>query len=165
MCRFLESNFKTGIVAPMDEAAIIQYITNTFADIHIETSQGNSFFFYDPGRQLPADHKFPFATLVTNDSYDQASNLNRPGVFRLNIGVSKSTFQSLLTSPSSDPGNTKTTNTHYDFTALDQLMPHPVYGQMFWLCILNPSKATFEKVKTLLAEAYDQDVTRHARRG
>jgi hypothetical protein len=48
-----------------------------------------SFFFYGP------EHKFPFATLVTNDAYDQASNLSRPSVFRLNIGISKQTYQSM----------------------------------------------------------------------
>ena len=42
----------------------------------------------------------------------------------------------------------------YDYTALDQVMPHPVYGNMYWLCVLNPSLATFEQVKPLLAEAY-----------
>jgi len=32
-------------------------------------------------------------------------------------------------------------------TALDQLMPHPVYGRMFWVCVLNPSDVTFQKVQ------------------
>lgn len=35
-------------------------------------------------------------------------------------------------------------------------MPHPVYAPQFFVCILNPSEATFEEmVKPLLAEAYD----------
>lgn len=34
----------------------------------------------------------------------------------------------------------------YDFTALDQIMPHPVYGKMFWVCVLNPSAATFQSL-------------------
>jgi hypothetical protein len=50
------------------------------------------FFFHVPGDGLPKDHRFPFATLVTSDEYDRFSDLNRPGVFRLNVGVSKRTF-------------------------------------------------------------------------
>lgn len=39
-------------------------------------------------------------------------------------------------------------------------MPHPVYGRMHWICVLNPSEATFEKIKPLLAQAYEIDVVR-----
>ncbi|HEY6539772.1 MAG TPA: DUF6194 family protein, partial [Ktedonobacteraceae bacterium] len=53
----------------------------------------------------------------------------------------------------------------YDFTALDQLMPHPVYGRMLWVCILNPGDETFEtKVRPLLAEAYEMAVSKYRRR-
>ncbi|HJZ54921.1 MAG TPA: DUF6194 family protein [Gemmataceae bacterium] len=103
------------------------------------------FFFH--GRQ----RKFPFATLTTADEYERFSDLKRPGVFRLNVGVSKQSFQSLF-------GGTG----GHDFTALDQLMPHPVYGKMYWVCVLNPSPATFEAVKPLLAEAYEMAVRKQA---
>ena len=43
-------------------------------------------------------------------------------------------------------------------------MPHPVYGRMFWVCVLNPSDKTFEtKVQQLLAEAYDLAVSKYKR--
>ena len=44
---------------------------------------GRHLLFLRPRRDLPADHKFPFATIVTKDygEFDCASNLNRPGVF------------------------------------------------------------------------------------
>jgi hypothetical protein len=43
-------------------------------------------------------------------------------------------------------------------------MPHPVYGRMYWVCVLNPSEETFEtKVRRLLAEAYDLAVSRYKR--
>jgi hypothetical protein len=49
----------------------------------------------------------------------------------------------------------------YDFTALDQVMPHPVYGRQYWVCVLNPSDETFEtKVRPLLAEAYEMAVSK-----
>jgi hypothetical protein len=142
----------------MDATAIRQHIAQTFAGVDVIDGSGGTFFFYDP------DHKFPFATLTTSDEYDQASNLSRPDVFRLNIGVSKKTFQSLFgTGPtSSDAAGTKGGN---DFTALDRIMPHPVYGKMYWVCVLNPSEATFRKVQELLAEAYGMAVRKRARTG
>lgn len=40
-----------------------------------------------------------------------------------------------------------------DFTALDRLMPHPMYAKMYWVSVINPSAKTFATVKLLLAEA------------
>jgi hypothetical protein len=142
----------------MGEEAIIQYITKTFAGVDVVTASGDSFFFYEPDRSVPPDHRFPFATLVTGDRYDQFSNLNRPSVYRLNIGVGKQTFASLF-----GPQATGAEGGH-DFTALDRIMPHPVYGKMYWVCVLNPSEATFQAVRPLLAEAYELAVARSGKR-
>lgn len=157
----------------MDEAAITQYITDTFDGVDVQVASrddgspeiawGDSFFFYDPGRDIPPDRRFPFATIVTKDygDFDCASNLNRPSVFRLNIGVSKDTYISLFGSQPSRPGADGVVDAGHDFTALDQLLPHPVYGKMYWVCVLNPSAATFQTVRPLLAEAYDLCVGKH----
>lgn len=106
--------------------------------------------------RAPPDRRFPFVTLVTNDKYDQASKLDRPGVFRLNIGVSRTTYQSLFGAQPARPGASGVVDTGHDFTTLDQIMPHPIYAAMFWICVLCPSAVTFEKVATFLAEAYDR---------
>lgn len=159
----------------MNEAAIIQYIRETFAGVDVvvasqesgspEVAWGDTFFFYDPDRELSADHRFPFATIVTKDygDFDCASNLNRPGVFRLNIGVSRETYRSLFGQPPSTSEADDVAGTSHDFTARDRLMPHPVYGKMFWVCVLNPSAQTFRPVQPLLAEAHDLAVKKHAK--
>lgn len=149
----------------MNESEIYRYITETFEGVDVVTDSGNSFFFYNPDRNLPPDHRFPFVTLVTNDLYDQFSDLNRPSVFRLNIGIGKQTFRSLFGEPvlPSDKDSTETSG--YDFTALDQVMPHPVYGRMYWVSVLNPGNETFEtNVRPLLAEAYELAVGKYERR-
>ena len=138
----------------MDESSVLKYITDTFPGVDVVAADGNYFFFYDPDQSTPPDHRFPFVTLVTNDKYDQVSKLDRPGVFRLNIGVSKATYQSLFGSPPPQPDAADVEKTAQDFTVLDQIMPHPIYGSMFWICVLSPSQATFEKIRPLLAEAY-----------
>lgn len=142
----------------MDEASVVEYITGAFDAVEQVETDGNRFFFYDPA------HKFPFATIVTSNLYDRASDLDRPGVYRLNIGLGREAWVALFGPPTKgtpgDHGLGSGSDTAWDFTALDTVMPHPVYGRMHWICVLNPSDATFETVKTHLAEAYDLDVAR-----
>jgi len=133
----------------MNESSVVEYITKTFPEVETTSSFGYTFFFYRSERKLP------FATLISSDyDYDRISNLDRPGVFRLNIGISKQTFQSLFGTTKVDVGN-------YDFTALDVIMPHPDYAKQHFVCVLSPSEATFERVGALLAEAYDIAVQRY----
>ena len=42
----------------------------------------------------------------------------------------------------------------YDFSQLDTIMPHPVYAWMGWVCVLNPTEQTFDKLKPLIQESY-----------
>ena len=159
----------------MDESSIIRYIAETFAGVDIvrpqpgdepEIAVGDTFFIYDPQRNQDDHHRFPFATIVTKDygDFDCASNLNRPGVFRLNIGVGKETFHSLFGRQPAPPAETGVVDTGHDFTVLDQLLPHPVYAPQSWVCVLNPSDATFQEIRPLLAEAYNLAVSRYTRR-
>jgi hypothetical protein len=106
--------------------------------------------------------RFPFATIVNNDNFDRASDLNRPSVFRLNIGVGRDTYCSLFGPKPPRPGADGVVDTGHDFTALNQLLPHPVYAPQSWVCVLNPGAETFEAVRPLLAEAYDRSVRRLA---
>ncbi|MFH0129192.1 DUF6194 family protein [Variovorax sp. VaC1] len=130
----------------MTEDAITDHFIDLLPGGHFEVADDNTFFFHN------ADNKFPFATLVTKDSeFDSASKLDRPGVFRLNIGVGKETFHALF-------GEQEQTD--IDFTALDRLMPHPVYGKMYWVCVINPSDKTFETIKPLIAQARSLAVAR-----
>jgi Family of unknown function (DUF6194) len=153
----------------VNEAEISRYITETFEGVDVVADAGNSFFFYNPDSNVPPDHKFPFVTLVTSDIYDQFSNLNRPSVFRLNIGIGKQTFRSLFGEHSLPCGRDSAAESgenasDYDFTALDQVMPHPVYGRMYWVCVLNPGDETFEtQVRPLLDQAYELAVSRYKR--
>lgn len=91
----------------MTEAAIIERIgglegvdatTATAESGAPEIAWGDTFFIFDPDRKLTGAQQFPFATLVTKDydEFDNASNLNRPGVFRLNIGVGTDVYESLF---------------------------------------------------------------------
>lgn len=154
--------------APMDQDTIIQYITDTFTGLDIlrptdGPGGGDTFIYDDPERNIDPSRRLPFATIVTKDygDFDNTSQLNRPGVFRLNIGVSRDTFRALF---GFAPGEDLTESADYDFTAMDQLMPHPVYAPQSFVCVLNPSLETFEAVKPLLAEAHSLAAARYAHR-
>ena len=150
----------------MDEDGIRRYIAATFpgVDVQVESEEngapeiawGDTFFIYDPERSFEGARRFPFATIVIKDygDFDDKSQLDRPGVFRLNIGVSKETFANLF----GEGGD-------HDFAQLDRPMPHPVYGPNHWVCVLNPGDSTFEELTPLLHEAYDIAVRRAGPRG
>lgn len=136
----------------MDEAAIATYITTTFSEVETSEAFGYTFFFYG------ADRMLPFATLAASDNdHDRVSNLDRPGVYRLNIGVGRKTFQSLFGSEGVVPGG-------HDFTAIDRIMPHPEYAAQSFVCVLNPGENSLQTVQDLLAEAHALAAQRHARR-
>ena len=101
---------------------MIQYIVNAFEGVDTVSSSGDTFFFYDPRSELPVDHRFPFATLVTGDHYDTASNLGRLSVFRLNIGVSAVSYRSLFGGEEIHRGSTAPPEKRIDFADLDRLM-------------------------------------------
>jgi hypothetical protein len=151
----------------MDQEAIRRFVAETYDGVDVEVAAqengapevawGDTFFIHDPEHNLEGARRFPFATIVTQDygDFDNRSNLDRPGVFRLNIGIGRDSFVALF--GSGDEG--------YDFTALDRLMPHPVYGGNHWVCVLNPSETTFESLRPLLDEAYSIAVKRNRRGG
>jgi Family of unknown function (DUF6194) len=152
----------------MDQDAIIQYITDTFAGVEVlrptdGPGAGDTFFFTASQRDVDPTRRQPFATIVTKDygDFDNLSQLDRPGVYRLNIGVSRETFRALF---GYLPSKESTKTAEYDYAALDKVMPHPVYAPQSFVCVLNPSLETFETVKPLLAEAYFIVEARHSKR-
>lgn len=101
-----------------------------FEGVSVHETSPDYFFF------AGAEQKFPFATIVTHDdAYDSASALDREGVFRLNFPTDKATFAQLF------PGITGRRDLEaasLDTQALDALFPHPLYGRMRWVSVINP---------------------------
>ncbi|MFD6198749.1 DUF6194 family protein [Mycobacteriaceae bacterium NPDC060252] len=126
----------------MDEGAVIEYIVMTFPDLQHEVVQGNWFFFRGSERQMPV------ITLMSNEVFDTYSDLDRPSVYRLNIGVSGDTFAKVVAGGDDE-------SSEADYTEFDRVLPHPEYGGAKWVCVVNPGEDTFgEVVRPLLTEAY-----------
>ena len=131
-----------------DPEAIITCLTTTYPETDVVTIPAAWFFSLDPEKHWPN-----YATIVTNDEHDQASDLERPGVFRLNLGVDKARFERVA---AVDP--------EPDYTALDRVLPHPVYAAQRWISILNPSWSTWnETVIPLIGVAHDRLAAQRAR--
>ena len=144
----------------MDESSVTQTILDNFDGVRTGGAWGDTFFYYNPDSDQPDEIYFA-SFKNADDDYDNASNLNRPGAFRLNIGVGKETFFTLFPERPARPGGAGEFDPTYDFTAADTIMPHPVYGRQYWVCVVNPSVATFESLRPLLAEAYELAVEKY----
>ncbi|WP_106400334.1 DUF6194 family protein [Actinocorallia populi] len=125
-----------------------------------EIAWGDSFFFYDPRGDTPDDRRFPFATIVTKDypGFDEASALDRAGVFRVNIAVGREGFRRLFGHP---PAAHAEHRADVDHAVLDRVLPHPVYAAQGWACVLNPGEESGRRTLELLEEARDRAARRH----
>ena len=72
------------------------------------------------------------------------------------MGVPKSVFLAHFHALPERPAKGGFVSGNYDFTAINQLLPHPIYAWMGWMCVLNPSESMFEQCKQLLQAAYDK---------
>lgn len=129
---------------------VLAEMDRLFPDVSVIHAAGDSYFMAKEGQ------KMPFATLVTSDQHNSASNPNRQGVYRLNLGVKRDTYVTLFGAVPKPDAAWGVIDTGHDYAALDTLMPHPVYVPMGWICVLNPGTATFEKLRPLLREAHEK---------
>jgi hypothetical protein len=150
---------------------IVEFVKTTFDGVDVvvaseeigspEICWGDIFFIYDPDRNLPEPQRFPFATIVKNDypGFDEESRVSRDGIYRLNIGVGKTMFSEVIGRSGSDI-ESMNGKQDYDFSAVDVVLPHPVYFAQSWVCILNPSPESFPRVSRMIEVAYGKAVNR-----
>jgi hypothetical protein len=144
-----------------ERADIVRWISETFDGLDLTVSGDDVYWFYDPDGSTDPTRRMPFATLMTTDTQDAASHLSRPGVFRLNLGVKPETYEALFGPRPKADWDKPFLDTGHDYAQLDTLMPQPVYCAMGWICVLNPSAETFERVKPLVKEAHALAASRH----
>lgn len=137
----------------MDDQQVVALLLDRLDGVITMENRGDAFLIYDPHDDVPYHRRFPFATVVTGDHYDSASDLGRPGAFRLNLGLTKQTYRDLF--PADEP---------VDHTAVDRLMPHPVYASQHWVCVVNPTRDTLDWAWPMVEDAYGFAVRKHANR-
>jgi hypothetical protein len=139
-------------------------ICSTFSGVVAKSSWGETAMFYNPGRALP--NGIYFCTIKQHDGEnDKASKLDRDGVFRVAIGLSRQSYMHRFGDAPGRPAKGAVVATGDDFTALNVLMPHPIYAWMCWVQIINPTTERFkDDLLPLLAEAHGIAVTKFAKR-
>ncbi|MFE1836313.1 DUF6194 family protein [Streptomyces sviceus] len=116
-----------------------------------EIAWGDAFFYYAPDGRTPRNTQ-PYGTIVTKDYPDDtASDLDPPGRWRVNVQVGRTALPHLL-------------GERHDPATADVLLPHPVYGSLGWICVVNPGERTTGTVVRLLREAHEAARARAARR-
>jgi len=137
----------------MTPTVITDEICRRFAGVVPKASWGETALFYNPDQLLA--HGMYFFTLKQHDgANDKASALDRAGVFRVAIGLAAASYARLFGAKPPRPLKGGCVATGHDFTALNVLMPHPVYAWMGWAQILSPSRERFEALLPLIGEAH-----------
>ena len=118
-----------------------------------EIAWGDAFFYYAPEGQVPTTVQ-PYGTVVTKNYPDDTScDLDRPGRWRVNVHVGRERARSLV------GGEVASGDVEADV-----LLPHPVYGELGWVCVVNPADRTTPQVLDLLRQAHDDARRRYERR-
>ena len=154
------SRIKSGMTTA---SSISNHILSNFDGLSLLDSWGEKSFFYNPNNLLPRG--IYFCTIKEKDgANDKASDLNRDGIFRVNFGISKQTFLNRFHLLPKRPSKGNIIDGSYDFKALDVLTPHPIYGWMAWVSILNPSHDSWNNLQMLLAESYKICIEKYNKR-
>ena len=132
---------------------IINYCLENLEGVALVNSWGERGIFYNPENKLKRG-VYILTVKEKDGENDSSSNLDRTGIYRVNLGVRRQTFLNWFSIIPQRPKKGGVIDMNFDFTATDKIMPHPVYGWMSWLCCLNPSDKTFEELKPLIAEAH-----------
>jgi hypothetical protein len=110
-----------------------------------EIAWGDLFFYYAPDGVVPPGQ--PFATTVTKDYPGEPPAGLGDGAFRVNIDAGRRDEV-----PVEDPA------------LRDTVMPHPVYGHLGWVCVVEPGEGATPLLHDLLSQAHDAAKRRWARR-
>lgn len=138
---------------------LIQRIQLNYPMLSENKNWGERGLFYNPNQQFPKG-AYVLTFKEKDGPNDAASHLNADDRYRLNLKLSKKTFMTLFHALPNRPAAGHVIEGDYDFTARDRIMPHPIYGWMTWMCVLNPTLETIEHMENLglFEEAYQAAV-------
>lgn len=137
----------------IDPEKVYEFASAHLDDVNLLPAWGEQALFYNPGNQLKRGTYF--ATVKEkNGENDQASQLDRTNVWRLNIGINKKTFEEMFGPAPARPPKGGIIEGEWNFAALDTITPHPVYGWMNWIAICCPSDLNWKHCQELLRDAH-----------
>lgn len=147
----------------MEPEKVLEYCLGNLDGTVSVYSWGEKGIFYNPDNKLKRG-VYILTVKEKDGGNDNASNLDRENIYRVNLGVRKETFIKMFGYVPKRPSKGGVVDMDFDFTMVDQMIPHPVYAWMGWICSLNPSEETFEKLKPLIREAYEYAKEKYGKR-
>ena len=117
-----------------------------------EISWGDVFFYVAPDGEVPAGQ--PFATITTKHYPGEPdAGLDHPGSFRVNIAAGRR-GRSRVADADDEAGP----------ATPDRVVPHPTYGELGWVAVVDPGERTRAQVLALLQAAHAAALARWRRR-
>lgn len=147
----------------MDVERILDWCLTRLEGTVLVQSWGETGIFYNPGQALKRG-VYVLTIKQRDGANDKSSRLDREGVYRVNLGLRRGTFQALFGPLPKRPPAGGVVELDVDFTRTNVLLPHPVYAWMGWVCALNPTEETFEQIKPLIQESYQYAKEKFGRR-
>jgi hypothetical protein len=133
----------------IDPVELVERILDRYDGTVVLESWGERSVFYNPGGALPRGTYF--ATIKDHDGEnDRASQLDRPGIYRLAIGVGARAYEHRFGTRPRRPNKGDAVDLPIDFTVVDEVQPHPVYAWMGWTQLLSPSEERWPLITELL---------------
>ena len=147
----------------MTVEGLATYVCSRYRDLNTQRTWGELAFFVNPGALLTRG--VYFCTIKEKDGEnDRASNLDRDGIYRFNFKMSAEDYKAVLGERPGRPGKGKVVSGSWDFLKADTLTPHPVYGWMHWVSILNPTPGSLKKYASSLDTCYERACDDFAKR-
>lgn len=152
-----EGLYRTGQMDHPSATELAQQLVADHPDLVASQAYGETSLFYNRGNRLTRGTYF--ATIKQTDGpNDQASALDRDGVYRFNFGLPRQRFEAMFGPTPTRPAKGNTIKGPWDFTQVNELMPHPVYGWMGWVAVLNPAHDLLAALEPDLALAYAKSI-------
>jgi hypothetical protein len=149
------------VARAMAPEEILDDLLRLHPGLTLQPYYGERSVFYNPGGARPLG--VIFASIKEHDGPNDAkANLSRPGVFRFAFGLSRPRYEQVFGAsyPPRPAKGEVVALPSYDLTALDELLPHPVYAWLGWVQVLSPTRQTYLSLRPLLAEALERTKAR-----
>lgn len=147
----------------MNSSELEFWIFQNYKGLIVTKAYREKSFFYNPDKSLPRG--IYFATIKESDGpNDRASKLDREGIYRFSIGVGKKQYQEMFGNIPKRPSKGNIVKLDFDFSRLNEMMPHPIYAWMGWICINNPTSENLERLKFLLDISYKNVLNKYSKK-
>ncbi len=104
---------------------ILNYCLEKLEGTALVESWGEKGIFYNPGHALKRG-VYILTVKEKNGDNDKSSGLNRENVYRVNLGIQKSTFVELFGAVPKRPPASGVVDMDYDFSVLNEML-YPLY--------------------------------------